>query len=533
MVRCVMVKVLLVDDEKLALEYLENIINWEYYGFEIVGITTDAEQALKLFRKNRPHLVISDVRMPTMSGLELVTMIREIDKRVHILFLSGYKNFGYVKQAIRLGIDDYLLKSDVDEESFLQKILGLKEEIQKECAKNQYTTNMILESLFLKNEPEEHYKNILDENEYIRIHKKYYYVILAKNLVPGFIQSRLPSSAEHDHAYDYEFGEICAAYASEYDLKPVSAFAVDDKVNLGIFELTGNIISQKEINDRMYQFSNRVIDEFLKKTSLSFCIYYYAKGCPVRQFGRFYEKNKKQLWRRYVTGKPQVAEFSSDLKGGNEGAAAPSVSAEQIYQVIKNGDKEGQRHYMERLKTAIRQEDIVTYLWYAKVMFDAVSRFEGSLLGEKSGRRFSLTESSASYDFRNPDEAAAFLEFKMGEIELISGEVGRGTYSDVIQEALNCLQEHYMDADMSTNMVAQKVNLSNSWLSTKFKEEVGIGLSDYLNSIRIQKAKQLLDQSDYMIYEVAEMTGFTSSQYFSKIFKQFTGLTPNEYKRKG
>ena len=139
-----MIKVLLVDDEKLALEYLEDIINWEYYGFEIVGITTDAEQALKLFRKHRPHLVISDVRMPTMSGLELVTMIREIDKRVHILFMSGYKNFSYVKQAIRLGIDDYLLKSDVDEESFLQKILGLKEEIQKECAKNQYTTNMIL-----------------------------------------------------------------------------------------------------------------------------------------------------------------------------------------------------------------------------------------------------------------------------------------------------------------------------------------------------------------------------------------------------
>ena len=88
-----MIKVLLVDDEKLALEYLEDIINWEYYGFEIVGITTDAEQALKLFRKHRPHLVISDVRMPTMSGLELVTMIREIDKRVHILFMSGYKNF--------------------------------------------------------------------------------------------------------------------------------------------------------------------------------------------------------------------------------------------------------------------------------------------------------------------------------------------------------------------------------------------------------------------------------------------------------
>ncbi len=528
-----MIKVLLVDDEKLALEYLEDIINWEYYGFEIVGITTDAEQALKLFRKHRPHLVISDVRMPTMSGLELVTMIREIDKRVHILFMSGYKNFSYVKQAIRLGIDDYLLKSDVDEESFLQKILGLKEEIQKECAKNQYTTNMILESLFLKNEPEEHYKSILDENEYIRIHKRYYYLILAMNLVPDFIESYLPSTACSDLAYDYEFDSMCARYAPGYDMQMVSAFAVDDKVNLGIFELAGNLISLKEINDRMYQFSRRIIAGLGEKTSCSFSVYYYAKGCSVRQFGRFYEKNKKQLWRRYVTGKPQIAEFSGGLSGENAEAKAPSVSAEQIFNGIRNGDRDAQRRYIERLKIAIEQEDIVTYLWYAKGMLDAVSRFEGSLLGEKSGRRFSMTESSSTYDFRNPKEVAAFLEFKMSEIELISGEDSRGSYSEVIQEALNFLQENYKDPELSTNMVAQKVSLSNSWLSTKFKEEVGIGVSDYLNGIRVQKAKKLLDQSEYMIYEVAELTGFTSSQYFSKIFKQFTGLTPNEYKRKG
>lgn len=527
-----MIKVLLVDDEKLALEYLENIINWEYYGFEIVGMTTDAEQALRLFRKNRPHLVISDVKMPTMSGLELVTMIREIDKRTHILFMSGYKNFSYVKQAIRLGIDDYLLKSDVDEESFLQKILGLKEEIQKECAKNQYTINMILESLFMKNEPEEHYKNILDENEYIRIHKRYFYLIFAKNMVPDFIEAYIPSGTGTDLSYDYEFKEVCLAHAGEYDLEMVSAFEVNEKVNLGIFELAKNLISLKEINDRMYQLSQRVLTEFQARTSCSFSIYYYAKGCPVRQFGRFYEKNKRQLWRRYVLGKPQVAEFGSSMRGEIEEPVVPSISAEQIYQTIKTGDKEAQRHYIELLKIAIEQEDIVTYFWYAKGILDAASHFEGSLLGEKSGRRFSLIESSSSYDFRRPEEVAAFLEFKLGEIEMISGEESRGSYSEVIQEALSYLQENYENPDMSTNVVAQKVNLSNSWLSTKFKEEVGIGVSDYLNGIRVQKAKQLLDQSDYMIYEVAEMTGFTSSQYFSKIFKQLTGLTPNEYKRK-
>ncbi|MFA7532869.1 MAG: hypothetical protein WCY46_00920, partial [Tissierellaceae bacterium] len=99
----------------------------------------------------------------------------------------GYCDFNYAKQAIRLGIDDYLLKSDIDEGLFLKKILKLKEKIEKEQSKNQYTTSMILQELFLKNSAEQNYKGILDENEYIRIHKKYYYLILTQKNAPRFL----------------------------------------------------------------------------------------------------------------------------------------------------------------------------------------------------------------------------------------------------------------------------------------------------------------------------------------------------------
>jgi len=95
-----MIRVLLVDDEKLALEYLENIISWELYGFEIVGALTDAGQALKLFRKTHPELVISDVRMYGMDGIDFSAAVKEIDPGTHILFLSGYRNFEYVQEAI-------------------------------------------------------------------------------------------------------------------------------------------------------------------------------------------------------------------------------------------------------------------------------------------------------------------------------------------------------------------------------------------------------------------------------------------------
>ena len=137
-----MINVLLVDDEKLALEYLENIIDWNYYGFYLVGVTSDPEQALAIYKKCRPELIISDVKMPVMSGLELVDAMREYGGNSHILFLSAYKNFDYVKQAIRLNIDDYILKSDLDEETLLKKILRLKEVIEKEKAKSSYDNSI-------------------------------------------------------------------------------------------------------------------------------------------------------------------------------------------------------------------------------------------------------------------------------------------------------------------------------------------------------------------------------------------------------
>jgi YesN/AraC family two-component response regulator len=204
-----MIKVLMVDDEKLALDYLENIISWEYYGFEVVGVTTDTEQALNLYRKHHPELIISDIRMPGMNGIDFAQAIRDKDKHSHILFLSGYRDFNYVKQAIRLGIDDYLLKSDVDEEVFLKKILQLKEVIEKECSKTQYTTGIILEELFRKNIEETHYKEMLDENEYIHIHKKYFYMIFTAKGAPRFLYEFINPKKEEPEFGEPDLKHIC------------------------------------------------------------------------------------------------------------------------------------------------------------------------------------------------------------------------------------------------------------------------------------------------------------------------------------
>jgi len=527
-----MIKVLLADDEKLALDYLENIIDWEYYGFKLVGATVNAEKALSIYRKYRPELIISDVKMPGMSGIDFAQTIRENDKNSRILFLSGYRDFNYAKQAIRLGVDDYLLKSDIDEESFLKKILKLKEEIEKEQSKNHYTTSIILQELFQKNTDEKRYKGILDEDEYVKIHKKYYYLILAMKTAPCFIYEYISNDNEDKSLDDFELKKLCDEQSTDETFKTISFFPIGNGEYLLILDMTENIISQAEIYNRLYKFALRIYNN-INCNSGSYFAFYYAKGSSVRQFGRFYTNNKEQLMVRYVKEQTQVIELKNkeELDKKYQNLNVPSVSADEIYRDIKNTAVAKVNQYIDKIKLSIEQEDYYIYLWYVRNIIEALSRFEKFLIGEKSGRQFLLSETNVSFNPWNPNNIVEYFQYKLDQIRSISNESKHNAYSRVITEAIKYIQKNYSRMDLSLESIANHVNLSVSWLSTKFKDEVGVGINDFLNNLRIQKAMQMFDSRDYMIYEVAEKVGFTSSQYFSKIFKQLTGLTPNEYKR--
>lgn len=526
-----MIKVLLLDDEKLALEYLENIVSWEIYGFQIVGSLTDANQALKVFRKMRPDLVISDVCMYGMDGLDFAAAIREIDQNTHILFLSGYKNFDYVQEAIRLDIDDYILKSDIDEDIFLSKILRIKEKIEKEQQKKQYTESVIFKELFTKNIEEKEYKEMLGETEYIRLHKKYYYMILSQKQVPRFLEQYFPGIRKEKFLDEMTLRTVIGRQTENGDFRSIASFSFSEAEFLTVFEMKGGFVSQKEIYEKFYHLASRIFHEVNHLDGNEYNLLYYPRGCAVRQFGKLYREKGGPFRQCYVKKEPQIMEYELDRVSFPQTEVEAAVSANQIYRAIIDKDYEKEKEYQEALMIAIEQEDPITYLWYLKEIIIALEQAEHALKSVGNGRDFSLAESVNKYDLSKPEDVVNFIQYKFQELHNICQEPQENSYSQSIQKALEYIQKNYGQEDLSTNTVAKQVNLSTSWLSTKFKEEVGIGISDYLTSVRIQRAKQLFDEGDYMIYEVAEKVGFASSQYFSKIFKQMTGLTPNEYKR--
>lgn len=528
-----MIKVLLVDDERLALEYLEKMIDWEYYGFEVIGAALDSGKALALYKKYKPQLVISDVKMPGMNGLELVSAIREYGKETHILFLSAYKNFSYIKQAIRLDIDDYLLKSDLEEESFLKKLLNLKEKIDKENAKRKYTISMILEEIFKKkNVREESYREMLDEDDYIRIRKKYYYVILLRRTKPRFLDKYLPSDKGGEESYELEFKNICQKTGEELKVKVISDFSLNEREYIAVLEFVEKGAEDWQEQEKLKRFTAELYEKMNRETKSSFDACYDKQKRSIRQFGNFYRENKHCISESYLKQRTGVTEFPSSYPALEKEEKTPSVTADELYFMMKHKEKTRIEECLDIAETAREKEDSFTYFWYVKNFFEAFHYLEGTLADKKSGRKFTVIENSSSYDFSDAEELIKFLTDKMEEIWFILKGNKRNAYSQVTEEAIRYIRENYGDVDLTSAKVAKAVNLSAPWLSTKFKSEVGVSVNDYINQVRIAWAKKMFDEKEYMVYEVSEKTGFTSSQYFSKIFKEYVGITPNQYRRK-
>lgn len=526
-----MVKVLLLDDETLALEYLETIVNWQRHGFEVIGQYTDAKQALKVFRRERPELIISDIYMVGMDGIDFVSAVREIDQSVHILFLSGYKNFEYVQSAIRLGIDDYLLKSDVNEKAFLSKLLQIKEKIERERQKTRYTVNTVLREIFEKDTEEKRYRNILSEAQYDWLQKRYYYLISSVKHCPGFIIDCIPELNDNCYLEDAHVSHHVLKAAEQCGMQAVTSFRLYDVHMLSVLDKKPGISCDYGRREYLNRFAQQVSACLNAAGTQSYDVIYTAECYTIREFGRIYAGTKEQLNRVFLHKEPLVLKYDGAYCS-RASSVMPRNACDKLCAAIAKGDHTYPDELIARIRAALGQQDYHTYLKLMRTLFEAFSRMEDD--GEKSleGSYFSVIEGSQAYDFFSAEDVVRFAAFKVEAALNLFQRGQENHYSKSIQDAIACIQKRYGEEELGTSMVARYVNLSPSWLSTKFKEEVGIGISEYLNSVRIQRARELLQSGDCMIYEVSEQVGFASSQYFSKIFKQITGMTPNEYRRK-
>ncbi|MGL5577280.1 MAG: response regulator transcription factor [Sarcina sp.] len=494
-----MLKVMLVDDENLIVEGLKNIIEWEELGLLVVQTANDGEEAIKKFKENPVDIVVTDINMPRVTGLELLKSLKEINDNVRFIVLSGYDTFSYAKKAIELGVKSYLLKP-VDEEELESTLKSIIDDINNGKQREQKLT--------IKN------GKIIDF-----INSK----INVKELMEfaGIMRVRFDANS-------YRVSNILIGSGK------IDEIIACVKTNIfSTFEIVpnydGSIILINSFNEENSEAGIREFYEIIKDTvkeELGYDVF-VSVGSMVTDFKSlpksFIEsrKAKKQVlvegYGKVIFGEEiEVLEFESiDFK----------KEIDSINKLIIEKNKEAVTKYMLDIFENKNLTPKQIYDFSIKVVIlidDILKEFK---LDNKYGRE---SLSSVIVDLCSEDTRENIEKFLITELEelikVISDNVQ--VYSPVVQQVVKMINKEYKE-ELSLKTLAAKYRINSSYLGQIFSKEVGISFSEYLNKVKNTKAKDLILNTNMKINNIAKEVGYTDTSYFYRKFKKYYGVCPS------
>ena len=526
-----MYKVLIVDDEVLVRVGLKTTIDWEANGFTVVAEASNGEQGYEQYKKFSPDVVITDIKMPKKDGLWLVEQVRVDNPHIKILVLTCYDDFDYARRALKFGVDDYILKSEVEDEELIA----------------------IMKSVKMKLDADSDTKQIQDKDLSNR-----------KDIKRSIFNDTIKSNFSLDAKLRERFNTIEFPTANTNFAFAGISISDDKKIH-------SDQSSLKQINQAVLN----IIFDLLTERSIDYIFTYQPKKnifCLSSQ-----QLNEKDIKRMFISTAESVKQYFdmslnvvfSEVFNEVNGAALiynKLIDKEQIrfYKnkrpfFIASTDEvifskanviSLKKQYNKRFIEAIGQENLAetnkliqeveSVFEQDKLNPSTVKIFYSNLIGDIFNSYGSLIENNSEvskyehyhYQIENADYLQSIGEMLSIIADKTIAEIHNMRYNNpkaIINQALDFIEHHY-DEKISLDDVAQKLNLSKHYLCSAFKKVTGENMSLYINKLRIEKAKSLLLESGGSIKEIFEEVGYSNQQYFSKVFKKITGITVMEYK---
>lgn len=527
-----MYKVLLIDDEEMALEYLRDLTDWEEQGFYIAGAAVSAEEALKIFQEELPEAVISDICMPEQSGLEFCEHILRLNPITKIILLSAYQEFEYARKALNLGAVDYILKYELTKELLDEKLKMLSdllnEEMEKRSRYQRQGIRALLngEETFGKDRVQA--ADVLDpdilsmELIVLRMDDEYFESDSAwkkAERTSSFSETDMIRLIDTETGPDQ--GRACIRQAVSVEKRE---FAV----------IYGFKCRAEEVEPYADDIAKRTVGALSREDAAGWSAAYavtdlsrgaaadqYKKICSFMDWNYFRQKEyvvcitedalRKMTERKESGDEERILEqIDSRIVRGEFSGAADAMRQLFRKYVLRSGTFS---HWMELCSRMLRKRKE----WAERYFVAAEDETMPEWMKIPPARSF--PEIGSAY--------AGFIE-KMAE-HLNDKEYAR--YSWQIRAAIDHLNEYYKK-DISVNDVAESIGLSASYLSRRFKSETGKTVLEYLTDVRIGQACRMLEEDRYKVYEIGEKVGYKTSQYFSEVFTREIGMSPGAYRKK-
>jgi len=518
-------KVFFVEDESVTREGIRDNVDWQAHGFEFCGEATDGEMALPLLRTTRPDVLITDIKMPFMDGLQLSKIVRERMPWVKIVILSGHDEFEYAQEAINLGVTDYLLKPVTVQK--LQKVLQ-KLNVQLEREKKEQEEIKRLQEQVKEN------RTLLCER-------------LLFKLILGAIS---PTEV-------IEQGESLGL-----DLSARYYLVIFLRIELGDRSERYDHDEYLRVQNNVIGFAEKNPDIFILKRDWSDLIFIMKGGTPeyleeerdllLSEIHQEVAKTRYQLSLGVGGSKNRIAEISdsfaealinvhgpagrsrSGLNRAVEKAELLKLDKLAVENYLRSGSREGFDEffdaYLEPLGEAAVKSDLVKNYLFVDVAL-ATARLVNDLGGDVD---IVIPELNSIETIMSNIKTIDELREQAGRILFDALDFRdchpHSQYRNLIRKAKEYIEQHYADSNLSLNEVAAMVNLSSSHFSVVFGQESGQTFKEYLTEVRISKAKELLRMTTLRSADIAYQVGYNDPHYFSFVFKKNTGLSPIEFR---
>ena len=475
-------KVLIVDDEVLSIEYLKSLSAWKKYGCTEIDSAWIASKALERFKKEHYPVVFMDIRMPGMDGLALSREFLKICPDTVIVIMTAWQEFEYVKEAMQIGVKHFLVKHEITEEKL----------------------DEVLSKIFIHMDQQQNYKKAF-WNDWLR------------NLWENCAGTEIPEKGKRRY-FLVMFtlrglavlpGDTREAYLSEKEIRgleneelSILAFSRLESFTYGLFLRYNAPDSGRNQQEVILEFLNQ-IDNICKENSDLSPVFFptdlkasaqaFDETCKIwKSFSHMLWSRKRVIWERELT---HYQRLETDFF---KGKAPEEWNQEDLKKMLEKG---------------------------------STGKFFVRLSALTPVKTFLLHSVGEEFLHEQEKKSALISVEQLLNLGLDFLENGAQQKSSIVKQTVAYIRTHYSE-DISSSVIAEKLYVSDGYLRALFKKECSCTIKDYIQQYRIERAKELLLKDEKKIYEIAGQCGFASSQHFSRVFHQLTGMTPGEYKTK-
>lgn len=543
-----MLKIFLAEDEVVVRETIKRMIPWEELGFELVGEAADGEMALPLLIRQQPDLLITDIKMPFMDGLTLARLAKKEIPGLKVVILSGYDDFNYAKQAIGIGVEDYLLKP-ITKNALIERLSEIRSRYEHEKTQKEYYEKFQREmQAYEKNSSRDFFEALVGGSmDMMEVYKR------AEKLGLDIVAEAynvLIFTMNCDEDFSGQRDEYSSWEAESLELLE-NFFAGHSSAMLFRSNIFSYGVLLKGQRETIEENTRACVDEIRKILSRQDGRreWFLAVGQSVdrlSQIQKSYHTASRAFSQRYLydenilyydemetmehPGGQAETEDNAYLQKVDVNALNPAI----LQKFLSNGLQEETENFVKDYFYAIGQEPMESLVFrnyvILNVRFSVISFIKG--LGCDTNEMESAdTEEVLAESGKNMESAIAYAKKMISQAIEIRDQNSGNKNRSILKTAVDFIDSHYMDEEISLNTVANVANVSSNHFSALFSQNMGQTFIEYLTTLRMNKAKELLRCTGMRSSEIAGEIGYKDAHYFSYLFKKTQGMTPSDYRK--